>query len=161
MCQNRKPFSDLPRQRWAQNCPVTTLPRVLRQRGVLATLRNRRPSARLCVPLHGGVTLVCRYLVTGASHGLLLLGNLRKFGRGPHRSRILLGNLGTPVAVWLNSGFLRCRNVPAATLHPHFRMLLPGFGTFSGHKTLCKYYSIPPEYTIHHTPSKMCSFSFS
>ena len=69
LCQNRKPFSDLPRQRWAQNCLPTTFPQSPRRRGSLATLRNRWPSARFafgCM-VGCGVAFVRRYLVPGAS----------------------------------------------------------------------------------------------
>ena len=53
---------DLPRQCCAQNCLPTTLPRSLRQRGSLATLRNRRPSARCVTVARWGGLCVARCL---------------------------------------------------------------------------------------------------
>ena len=53
---------DLPRQCCAQNCLSTTLPRSLRQRGSLATLRNRRPSARCVTVARWGGLCVARCL---------------------------------------------------------------------------------------------------
>ena len=53
---------DLPRQCCAQNCLPTTLPRPLRQRGSLATLRNRRPSARCVTVARWGGLCVARCL---------------------------------------------------------------------------------------------------
>ena len=80
-------------------------------------------------------------------HGRLLLGNLRKFVRRPHRC----------VAQ------LRLFAPPQCTCWPWTPLTHPGFEQCSqGTKaTLCNYYSIPPKYTIHYTPSKMCSFSSS
>ena len=65
LCQNRKPFSDLPRQRCAHNCLPTTLHSP--HRGEAYSQHCAivgRP--RAVWPLHGGVALVRRYLVTGA-----------------------------------------------------------------------------------------------
>ena len=62
MCQNSKHVSDLPTQLCAQNCLPTTLPRSLRQRGSLATLRNRRPSARCVTVARWGGLCVARCL---------------------------------------------------------------------------------------------------
>ena len=53
---------DLPRQCCAQNCLPTTLPRSLRQRGSLATLRYRRPSARCVTVARWGGLCVARCL---------------------------------------------------------------------------------------------------
>ena len=65
LCQNRKPFFDLPRQRCAHNCLPTTLHSP--HRGEAYSQHCAivgRP--RAVWPLHGGVALVRRYLVTGA-----------------------------------------------------------------------------------------------
>ena len=122
---------DLPRQCCAQNCLPTTLPRSLRQRGSLATLRNRRPSARcVTVARWGGLGLPL------SSHGRLLLGNLCKFGRGAHRC------------------------VSAATIHHHFRIPPPGPGTLSGTATQHNHHSILPKYKYIILPLKCAAFNF-
>ena len=64
LCQNRKPFFDLPRQRCAHNCLPTTLHSP--HRGEAYSQHCAivgRP--RAVWPLHGGVALVRRYVVTG------------------------------------------------------------------------------------------------
>ena len=60
------------------------------------------------------------------------------------------------LAVWLNSSFLRHRSVSAATIQHHFRMLLPGLGTFSGTKATQYKHYFPHKITEYF--SKMCSF---
>ena len=100
-------------------------------RGLLATLRNCRPSAR-CVT-------VARWGGLGpplSSHGRLLLGNLCKFGRGPHR----------------------CAS--AATIQHRFRIPPPGLGTLSGTKsTQHNYCSIPPNTKYITLPLKCAAFN--
>ena len=129
---------DLPRQCCAQNCLSTTLPRSLRQRGSLATLRNRRPSAR-CVT-------VARWGGLGpplSSHGRLLLGNLCKFGRGPHRC--VLNSGFCAAAMCLRQPF----NITSASYHQALEHC-------QAQKALNTIMFNPPKYKIHYTPSEMC-----
>ena len=113
-------------------------------RGLLATLRNCRPSAR-CVT-------VARWGGLGpplCSHGRLLLGNLCKFGCGAHHCAAQLR-------------FLRRRCVFAATIQHHFRILPPGLGTLSGTKaSQHNHYSIPPKYKYIILPLKCAAFNLS
>ena len=141
LCQNRKPFSTC-----QGNVVHTTasLPHFTVPTGARLTRNIAQSSAvgALCVRLHGGVWGgLCPPL---SSPGRLLLGNLCKFGCGAHHCAAQLR-------------FLRRRCVFAATIQHHFRILPPGLGTLSGTKaSQHNYYSIPPTYKIHYTPSEMC-----
>ena len=81
-------------------------------------------------------------LYAAASHGLL--------------AQPLALAFANRLAVWLNSSFLRHRSVSAATIQHHFRMLLPGLGTFSGTKATQYKHYFPHKITEYF--SKMCSF---
>ena len=70
-----------------------------------------------------------------SSHGRLLLGNLCKFGRGPHR----------------------CAS--AATIQHRFRIPPPGLGTLSGTATQHNHHSIPPKYKYIILPLKCAAFN--
>ena len=107
LCQNRKPFSDLPRQRCAHNCLPTTLhgPHRGEAYSQHCTIVGRRRALRSVAWWGVGWPLSAAIQSRAP-----LLGNLCKFGCGAHRC------------------------VSAATIQHHFRILPPGLGTLSGTK---------------------------
>ena len=161
---------DLPRQCCAQNCLPTTLPRSLRQRGSLATLRNRRPSARcVTVARWGGLCVarclahigrgickfkagpLCQLLVRHNKGSLwaehVLCSNLCPLLSSP--GRLYLATFANLVAertaVYLRQPF----NITSASYHQALEHC-------QAQKALNTIMFNPPKYKIHYTPSEMC-----